>query len=334
LYLNKKNIFTALLFFLLKEGKSQYLGGINDGFAFGTINNCIPLALPSLTNNALGGINDGFALGTINNCIPIALPSLTNNALGGINDGFALGTINNCTPVALPSFTNNAFGGINDGLALGTINNCIPIALPSLTNNAFGGINDGSSTGTATCLFILPVELLEFKISCNGDLNVVQWTTESEKNNEFFTLERSFDTRLWEVLGTVKGAGTSGKQHNYQFNDALLLTQTAYYRLKQNNFDGSFSYSEIITQSPCGEGVLFLLYPNPSTDEFILTSGPKTKGDFTFEVINVLGEIIYRNSFTNRITFGTELFPGVYFIRVYTSGYINKKFETKFIKTK
>ena len=260
--LNKKNIFIALLFFILKEGKSQYLGGINDGLALGTINNCTPLALPSLTNNALGGINDGFALGTINNCTPLALPSLTNNALGGVNDGAA--------------------------------------------------------TGTATCLSILPIELVSFTAACNFSGYELQWVTASEKNCDYFLIERSLDTQNWIQLGRLNGAGNSNTLRTYSFSDPEGNSEIVYYRLKQVDFDTTANYSNIISQNSCDDKIDVLLFPNPSNNSFNLHV-KALSSEYSIRVINMLGQIILESPFVNSITFGQQLVPGAYHLVILDS---------------
>ncbi len=116
--------------------------------------------------------------------------------------------------------------------------------------------NDKDFTDTDDRLFkdnsVLPVEISSFtgRYSPKG-MAVLNWTTESELNNDFFTVERSFDGRDFEAVEKIAGAGTSLESQTYQFLDhtavSLAKSNTVYYRLKQTDFDGAFSHSDLIS---------------------------------------------------------------------------------------
>jgi hypothetical protein len=100
----------------------------------------------------------------------------------------------------------------------------------------------GDSLWIPGCL-ALPIELISFKgnRSREGDI-VLKWSTASEINNDFFTIERSPDAVNWEVAGTVAGAGNSTEQIDYEFTDFSCPNKQLYYRLKQTDFDKKFKY--------------------------------------------------------------------------------------------
>ncbi len=91
----------------------------------------------------------------------------------------------------------------------------------------------------------LPVELLSFNALSEEDQVRTVWETASEINNDFFTVERSDDLENWIKIGHVDGAGNSTETHNYSLIDYRPLTGVSYYRLKQTDFDGETSYSEV-----------------------------------------------------------------------------------------
>lgn len=80
-------------------------------------------------------------------------------------------------------------------------------------------------------------------------LKMLFWKTctASEKNNDFFTLERSKDGTSFEKLKTVSGAGNSDHVLNYSEKDEAPLHGISYYRLKQMDYDGKTSYSRVVT---------------------------------------------------------------------------------------
>lgn len=99
-----------------------------------------------------------------------------------------------------------------------------------------------------TCTSALPIELLYFtgeKNSCGS--NILSWATATEQNNDKFEIERSIDGVDFVKIGTLKGAGNSTQKLTYNFVDNTVNPSINYYRLKQIDFDGSFSYSNLIS---------------------------------------------------------------------------------------
>ncbi|MFH0865049.1 MAG: T9SS type A sorting domain-containing protein [Bacteroidota bacterium] len=93
----------------------------------------------------------------------------------------------------------------------------------------------------------LPIELVFFNAICNEENVKLLWTTASETNNDFFSVERSSNAVDWENVLNVNGAGNSNQPLSYQAWDNEPLNVVSYYRLKQTDFDGSYAYSEIVT---------------------------------------------------------------------------------------
>jgi hypothetical protein len=92
----------------------------------------------------------------------------------------------------------------------------------------------------------LPVELLSFNAVREKNQVELKWITASEKNNDFFTIERSRDGYLFSALETIKGGGNSAQQLNYFFQDRNPYAGRSFYRLKQTDFDGRFTYSPVV----------------------------------------------------------------------------------------
>jgi len=110
---------------------------------------------------------------------------------------------------------------------------------------------DGTTCATIDVIIppgvILPIELLSLTSEIESDRVVLKWTTGTEINNDYFTIERSRDLYGWEILGFVNGAGNSSTPKNYTFSDLYPLDGLAYYRLKQTDFDGKFKYYGPVT---------------------------------------------------------------------------------------
>lgn len=111
----------------------------------------------------------------------------------------------------------------------------------------------------------LPIELISFTGQCLSENTMLKWSTASERNNDYFSLERSLDGISWQLVAIVDGAGNSNSIVNYSFIDEELNNSLSYYRLKQTDFDGVFEYSDIIARHNCIDLVAELsIYPNPS----------------------------------------------------------------------
>ena len=140
----------------------------------------------------------------------------------------------------------------------------------------------------------LPIELLTFKASCNADAVLIEWSTASETNNNYFTLEKSNDGNIWAYVATIIGAGNSISIKNYFFNDIATSDATTYYRLSQTDFDGSKTVFDAISVSKCKEDVFeFYIVPNP-TDGFVDVHFSGNKEQFSsIEIFDVLGNKVY-----------------------------------------
>lgn len=124
-------------------------------------------------------------------------------------------------------------------------------------------------TGTV-CNVLLPVELLSFEAVLNGkDETDLSWTSASERNNDFYSVERSANGIDFETVETVKGAGNSTSLLHYSGKDAQPLEGVSYYRLKQTDFDGSYSYSAIVSIDRSERAAAFAVWPNPTEDGLI-----------------------------------------------------------------
>ena len=118
----------------------------------------------------------------------------------------------------------------------------------------------------------LPVDLISFTATEeDGHIAVLKWQTASEINNDYFIVERSSDLQSWEELKRVKAVGNSSDLVDYKALDDRAFLGLSYYRLKQVDFDGEFSYSQIesvyFTNELDGQ---FSLFPNPASTKITI----------------------------------------------------------------
>lgn len=104
----------------------------------------------------------------------------------------------------------------------------------------------------------LPVEFVRTDANCVDGNMQVSWTTASELNNDFFTVERSDNGNAFYAVGTVDGSGTTSQLHNYSFTDVSPATGTVYYRIRQTDYNGASSASGIFSATACGTGTDFI----------------------------------------------------------------------------
>ena len=113
--------------------------------------------------------------------------------------------------------------------------------------------------GMTACDFFLPVTLSDFKGFNSGDRNVITWATESELNNDHFTLEKSSDGVKWDLLHYVKGGGTTSQKREYTVVDNKPSVIT-YYRLFQFDTDGEQNDLGVISVTRKGEAKVLKIY--------------------------------------------------------------------------
>ncbi|MEZ4721252.1 MAG: hypothetical protein R2813_05175 [Flavobacteriales bacterium] len=126
----------------------------------------------------------------------------------------------------------------------------------------------------------LPVELVAFTANCDGHNQVVvSWTTASETNCDYYTIERSHDGETWNHLSTRNGSGTTKETTSYHFIDSEPLVGQSYYRLRQTDTDGKEWVSNPVTIDKNAESTL-KLYPNPSSVEIIISGDIRLLNEF------------------------------------------------------
>ena len=292
---------------------NPFLGGEADGHAHIRLSNVVCSVINS--NPFLGGEDDGHAHIRLSN---VACSIINNNPFaGGEDDGHANIRLSN---VACPVINNNPFaGGEDDGHANTRLSN---VVCPVVNNNPFlGGDFDGYANSRLTnisailCLnIVLPIELLTFDAKLNGKVVDLFWSTASEINNDYFTIERSKNGIAFEKVIDVDGAGNSLSVLHYATVDKAPFEGISYYRLKQTDFNGQSKYSNMVSVS--FNAINVKIYPVPFTDELTIEIRGSNK-PVGFEILNALGIIVYRGSFIQKATIKPFYMPaGIYFIKL------------------
>jgi hypothetical protein len=137
----------------------------------------------------------------------------------------------------------------------------------------------------------IPVELMSFKGTATTNGNKLTWVTASEKDNKSFEIERSTDNRNFVKIGEMKGAGYSQTRQTYNFVDESPAA-VSYYRLKQVDYDGTATYSSIVSIVKSGKNASFKAYPT-IVNSGVLNLEYKNLGETgQVSVINLLGRTV------------------------------------------
>ncbi|MEM7039595.1 MAG: T9SS type A sorting domain-containing protein, partial [Bacteroidota bacterium] len=200
-----------------------------------------------------------------------------------------------------------------------------------------GGILNGlltrlSSTNYAGC-DLFPVEFSAFDAQQVGADVLLTWTTATESNNSHFEVQRSPDGQAFTQAGLVSGAGTSFTATNYDFTDAAPLPGVSWYRLRQVDLNGAFSFSETrrVQFDPALQ-LIHNIFPNPvHGDEMQVNLYVPETGAADLLVFDAFGKQLMnvRREFaagmnTLRLA-ADELAAGVYFLKMNFEGRIETR---------
>jgi hypothetical protein len=224
-----------------------------------------------------------IALGTVGTVGSAISPSpdqtTTAVSMSATSGKIALFDPTNTATLAVQSPTGST--GLQDFVGYGTANAFEgAAAAPLLTNTTADRRNStGVDTGNNSVDFTsgvptpknsasapLPITLISFKANITeSQQTVLKWATASEKDNDYFEIERSKNALDFESVGKIKGKGTIDLRNDYTFTDESPLKGINYYRLKQVDFDGQYSYTRAESVIRDGDGSISL-YPNPTAN--------------------------------------------------------------------
>ncbi|MEP1779175.1 T9SS type A sorting domain-containing protein, partial [Reichenbachiella sp.] len=279
-------------------------------------------------STTLNGVGTGLTIGTISG--PSSFCDNSNetfsiNVTAGAADNF-LWTGPTGTTVAsqqIDGYANLLFGNTSGNVTVQVSNACATVSTNlAVTNtactNSFGGNGDGFAYTISSSSISLPVELIFFQATVEDKSVKLEWSTASETDNGYFLIERSSNLHDWKPLGKTKGVGNSSIQVDYTDYDTSPYPGLSYYRLKQVDFDGSTSYSEVVSVIINSHNLS--IYPNPAHNLVYIQL--RSNQPTLLSVTNISGTTLLK---TQPAT--TDLIPidlsnmksGIYFIRIQNS---------------
>ena len=178
---------------------------------------------------------------------------------------------------------------------------------------------------------------MDFDIPLKNHEVEISWKTPTESNNDYFTVERASDIEHFEQLTTVPGKGTSQTVSSYSVIDPNPIHGVSYYRVKQTDYDGTVSHSNIQRITYDGPAFAFLnVYPSPGNGKSmkLIIKGLKDQKSVNLQIYNSQGAMV-RNQLLavkspgyieEEIVFSEALAPGIYIARAGETLYLTQKF--------
>lgn len=193
-------------------------------------------------------------------------------------------------PPQPPALTYSWTGNVsNNSIANPTT---LPVSTSTYSVIVTGGFCTVYDTATIyVCQIPLSVELLSFTGRNAGAVNILNWITQSEINNDYYTIERSSDGNSFLPIGTLDGAGNSNERLHYEFTDQHPYPGINYYRLKQTDFNSNDSYSNVISLKQAEE-MSCSVSPNPAHDELLIEIKSPENGESKIELYDIAGRLL------------------------------------------
>lgn len=190
---------------------------------------------------------------------------------------------------------------------------------------AFGEIRNGETEDYYTIGVPVPVTWLFLRaVPKSENSALLQWATATEENNSHFLIMRSSKSSDFEVIASVDGNGNSTSVKFYEWlDDQLMSGHTYYYKIRQVNFDGEYSESEIVSVRMNNEEKEPVVFPNPVADRMYIASG--TSAVRSVVVTNLSGAQVYQATLPADQSAFFEISTaqwshGLYFVRLEYNG--------------
>lgn len=176
----------------------------------------------------------------------------------------------------------------------------------------------------------LPIELLTFEATQIKNVVEITWQTATETNNDYFTIEKSKDGNEFEEVAKLNGEGNSTTVLSYSFTDKNPYSGVSYYRLKQTDFNGEFSYSKTVVVKLDGkQSNQFVIYQNSLLNTINIAFANSELQACNLKVHDMAGSVVYERQMTSANTIINSAFaPGMY-VAIVTN--VGQAFTQKFI---
>jgi hypothetical protein len=169
-----------------------------------------------------------------------------------------------------------------------------------------------ASLNDCGCETAFPVKWASFEGEYRLDRTVLNWETTQEINNDYFEIERSVDGKSFTKIGKIEGQGNTETSTQYQFADetsAEIKAGKVYYRLRQVDFNGQFSMSDVIEVNLNPAGLKVTMYPNPVSDFLNLEYFLNPREEASVSIRGIDGQILYEERIIARENWNKHVIP-------------------------
>ena len=310
-----------------------------------------------LKQNLPAGSSKIYPVGTASSYLPATVTFTAGSATDQVsvrvipnvlNEGSAGGIVTTNAVSATWMISEDVLGGSNatitvqwpSGQELNGFNRSLCRLAHHVNNRWDYGNADLSATGTnpyqltrsgftsfspfaVSTFAALPVQWLAVSAKKEKEYNLVSWSTAQETNNDYFEIEASENGQHYITAGKVMAGGNSGETRQYSFSHTGILTDVNYYRIRQVDKDGSFSFSPVMKLAgDDAKKILLDIWPNPSNGWMNIRFHSSIKRSVSVKWFDVSGRQVFSKPIVvekglNRISIdGSFLAPGVYLVEV------------------
>ncbi len=143
---------------------------------------------------------------------------------------------------------------------------------------------------------LLPITLTSFEAKPTATTAILNFTTASERDNAYFSIERSNDGATFSEIGRVTGSGTTIEKQDYIYTDAQPFKGINYYRLKQVDFDGKFTFSNVVNVK-FGKAGTVVIFPTPASETVTVRLKESLATDAPWQIMDMTGRILSEGIF-------------------------------------
>ncbi|MFN5416612.1 MAG: T9SS type A sorting domain-containing protein [Flavobacteriia bacterium] len=170
---------------------------------------------------------------------------------------------------------------------------------------------------------VLPVELSKFEVKCDVNSVEVDFETLSERNNDFFTIEKAGFDGVFNKIGEIDGSGNSSVKKEYHFVDYNALVGTSYYRLSQYDLNGKIEIldTKVLSNTCVESDNSSTCYYNALANEFVVQSDFSNNEQYTIYIIDALGKRLTQEEFiasnnlsSKKLKLTSQISNAIYFV--------------------
>jgi len=176
-------------------------------------------------------------------------------------------------------------------------------------------------------LGVLPLDLLSFTANTSGQNILLNWKTSGEDDLQTYVVMHSLNASAFDSIGSVVAKGNTVSTSSYDFTHYNPGAGVHYYRLKEVDVNGHFTYSPIVSAKISGSGPEINIYPNPASDHIVISYQGIT-GNYV-RIMNAAGSVVGQYSLnpnSGQTTISLNGFAkGNYFVEIVNSGFVPKQ---------